>query len=132
MTFERHPLLVVDVIIPTSEGVILIKRAREPYKGRWALPGGFVRYGERVEEAAVREAEEETGLKVRLKGLVGVYSEPNRDPRGHLVSICFLAERVSGKLSTSDEAMEVRAFERIPWQELAFDHARMLKDAGFG
>jgi 8-oxo-dGTP diphosphatase len=132
MTFERHPLLVVDVIIPTSEGVILIKRAREPYKGRWALPGGFVRYGERVEEAAVREAEEETGLKVRLKELVGVYSEPNRDPRGHLVSICFLAERVSGKLSTSDEAMEVRAFERIPWQELAFDHARMLKDAGFG
>lgn len=132
MAFEYNPLLVVDIIIPTSEGVILIKRAREPYKGRWALPGGFVRYGERVEEAAVREAEEETGLKVRLKRLVGVYSDPNRDPRGHLVSICFLAERVSGKLSTSDEAMEVRAFEKIPWQDLAFDHAKMLRDAGFG
>ncbi|MEM2907776.1 MAG: NUDIX hydrolase [Candidatus Hadarchaeales archaeon] len=132
MVLERNPLLVVDIIIPTSEGVILIKRAREPYKGRWALPGGFVRYGERVEEAAVREAEEETGLKVRLKRLVGVYSDPNRDPRGHLVSICFLAERVSGELSTSDEAMEVRAFGKIPWQELAFDHAKMLRDAGFG
>lgn len=132
MAFEHNPLLVVDIIIPTSEGVVLIKRAREPYKGKWALPGGFVRYGERVEEAAVREAEEETGLKVRLKRLVGVYSDPNRDPRGHLVSICFLAERVGGELSTSEEAMEVRAFEKIPWQELAFDHAKMLRDAGFG
>ncbi|MCS7131654.1 MAG: NUDIX hydrolase [Hadesarchaea archaeon] len=132
MLFKRHPLLVVDIIISTPKGVILIRRAREPYKGRWALPGGFVKYGERVEEAAVREAEEETGLKVRLKKLVGVYSEPNRDPRGHLVSICFLAERMRGRLATSDEATEVRVFEKIPWQELAFDHARMLKDAGFG
>ena len=74
-------MLVVDVVIRTPRGVVLIKRRNEPYKGRWALPGGFVRYGEMVEDAAAREAEEETGLRVKLGKLVGIYSDPKRDPR---------------------------------------------------
>lgn len=132
MVQKRGPLLTVDVIIPTSDGIVLVKRAREPYKGMWALPGGFVRYGERVEDAAMREAEEETGLKVKLRKLVGVYSDPSRDPRGHIVSVCFLAEQANGRLSAKGDAAEARIFRDIPWGELAFDHARILRDAGFG
>jgi 8-oxo-dGTP diphosphatase len=94
------------------------------------MPGGFVEYGERVENAAVREAREETGLEVTLGRLVGVYSEPGRDPRGHVVGICFLAKPVGGKLVAASDAAEVGVFRKIPWKELAFDHAKILKDAG--
>jgi len=128
---KQHPMLVVDVIIRTSRGVVLIKRKNEPYKRRWALPGGFVHYGERVEDAATREAKEETGLRVKLGKLVGVYSDPTRDPRGHVVSVCFLAGRASGRLRASSDAQDVKIFKHIPWRELAFDHARILKEAGF-
>lgn len=131
MVQKRGPLLTVDVIIPTSDGIVLVKRAREPYKGMWALPGGFVRYGERVEDAAVREAEEETGLKVKLGKFISIYSEPRRDPRGHVVSIRFKAKRISGKLAAGSDVKEARIFKDIPWGKLAFDHARILRDAGF-
>jgi len=131
MTSRRHPLITVDIIIPTLSGIVLVKRSHEPYRGRWALPGGFVHYGEKVEDAAMREAQEETGLMVKLRKLVGVYSEVNRDPRGHVVSVCFLAERVNGKPSAKGDAAEALIFKDIPWQKLAFDHARILKDAGF-
>ncbi len=124
-------MLVVDVIIRTPGGVVLIKRRNEPYRGRWALPGGFVRYGERVEDAAAREAREETGLRVKLKKLVGVYSDPKRDPRGHVVSVCFSARRAGGRLRASSDARDVKIFKHIPWRELAFDHARILKDVRF-
>lgn len=110
---------------------MLVKRKNEPYRGRWALPGGFVRYGEKVEHAATREAREETGLKVKLRGLVGVYSAPGRDPRGHVVSVCFLAQRIGGKLKAASDADEVKIFRQVPWKKLAFDHAQILKDAGF-
>ena len=131
MESRRQPSLAVDIIIPTSSGIVLVKRAHEPYKGKWALPGGFVHYGEKVEDAATREAKEETGLKVELGKLVGVYSDPNRDPRGHVVSVCFLAERVDSRPSAKGDAAEARIFKDIPWSELAFDHAGMLRDAGF-
>ncbi|MDH5443618.1 MAG: NUDIX hydrolase [Hadesarchaea archaeon] len=128
---ERCPMLAVDVIIRTPDGVVLIKRKNEPYKGMWAIPGGFVRYGEKVEDAAAREVKEETSLKVKLGKLVGVYSDPKRDPRGHVVSVCFLAERASGRLKASSDAQDTKIFKHIPWRELAFDHARILKEAGF-
>jgi len=71
-------------------------------------------------------------LKVKLGKFVGVYSEPRRDPRGHVVSIRFKAKRIGGKLAAGSDVKEVRIFKNIPWDELAFDHARILRDAGFG
>jgi 8-oxo-dGTP diphosphatase len=127
---KRSPMLATDVIIRHRGGVVLVKRKNDPFRGKWALPGGFVRYGEKVESAAVREAWEETGLRVRLRGLLGVYSDPKRDPRGHVVSVCFLAHRVGGRLKAASDADEVRIFKKIPWEQLAFDHANILKDAG--
>ncbi|MEM3452168.1 MAG: NUDIX hydrolase [Candidatus Hadarchaeum sp.] len=126
-----RPALTVDLVIKLRGGVVLVKRKNEPYRNRWALPGGFVEYGEKVEDAAVREAWEETGLRVKLLGLVGIYSDPHRDPRGHTVSICFLAKRAGGRLKSGSDASEVGVFRKIPWGELAFDHAQILKDAGF-
>ncbi|MEM2618378.1 MAG: NUDIX hydrolase [Candidatus Hadarchaeales archaeon] len=127
----KRPALTVDVIVRDEKrGVLLIRRKNEPFKGKWALVGGFVEYGERVEEAAKRECREETGLEVRLERLVGVYSDPGRDPRGHVVSICFMARPTGGKPKGGSDAEEVKFFRRIPWDELAFDHARILKDAG--
>lgn len=122
----------VDAVVKTEGGVVLVKRGREPYKGKWALPGGFVSYGEKVEDAAVREAREETGLNIKLIKLAGVYSDPKRDPRGHAVSVCFLADAVGGKLKAGSDAAEARVFKKIPWRELAFDHKAMLKNAGMG
>jgi 8-oxo-dGTP diphosphatase len=123
-------MLATDVIIRCQGGVVLVRRKNEPYRGKWVLPGGFVRYGEKVESAAVREVREETGLKVKLGKLLGVYSDPERDPRGHVVSICFLASRAGGKLKAASDAAGVKIFKKIPWDELGFDHANILKDAG--
>lgn len=127
----RSPALAVDVVIKIRGGVVLVKRRNEPYGGMWALPGGFVEYGEKVELAAKREAREEAGIKVELQRLLGVYSDPGRDPRGHVVSICFLARTAGGRIKAASDAKEARIFKEIPWQELAFDHAKILKDAGF-
>ena len=131
MKDRKQPALTVDVIVRDGNRVLLVKRKNNPFKGKWALVGGFVEYGEKVEEAAKRECREETGLEVELERLVGVYSDPNRDPRGHVVSICFLARVVGGKLKAGSDALEAKFFKKIPWNELAFDHAQILKDAGF-
>jgi 8-oxo-dGTP diphosphatase len=125
------PKLMVDVVIPSGEGVVLIRRASDPFEGRWALPGGFVEVGETVEAAATREAAEETGLAVELAGLVGVYSEPDRDPRGHNVSVAFLARVVGGDLVAATDAAEVAALDPES-VELAFDHRRIVADATGG
>lgn len=82
MAGPETPKLMVDVVIPSSEGIVLIRRGSDPFEGQWALPGGFVEVGETVETAAVREVAEETGLAVELASLIGVYSDPERDPRG--------------------------------------------------
>lgn len=126
----KTPLLAVDVIALMGGGLVLIRRANPPYEGFYALPGGFVEYGERVEDAARREMLEETGLEVRLKALVGVYSDPSRDPRGHVVSIAYLAEVIGGALKPATDAKEVKVFpiDNLP-EKLAFDHEQILKDA---
>lgn len=122
-------MLAVDVVIRTKdEKIVFIKRLNPPFQGYFALPGGFVEYGEKVEEAAVREAMEETGLKIENLKLVGVYSDPNRDPRGHVVSVAFLAEEGGGSLKASGDAGEVIALKEPP-KNLAFDHEAILRDA---
>lgn len=119
------------VIIGEDETILLIKRKNNPYKGFWALPGGFVEYGETVEQAAIREVKEETGISVDIKKLVGVYSDPDRDPRGHTVSICFLAKPAGGAVIPSTDAVDAAYFtySEINSLDLAFDHNKILNDA---
>ena len=128
MAEPETPKLMVDVVIPSGDGVVLIRRAGDPFEGQWALPGGFVEVGETVEAAATREAAEETGLAVELARLVGVYSEPDRDPRGHNVSVAFLARVVGGDLVAATDAAEVAVLDPDS-VELAFDHRRIVADA---
>ena len=129
MAGPETPKLMVDVVIPSEDGkVVLIRRGSEPFEGEWALPGGFVEVGETVEEAAVREAAEETGLAVEVARLVGVYSDPERDPRGHNVSVAFLARVLSGELAAATDASEAALLDPSSF-ELAFDHRKILDDA---
>lgn len=122
----RNPLVTVDIIIETDQGIVLIER-KNPPQG-WAIPGGFVDYGESLESAAVREAKEETSLDVDLTEQFHTYSDPARDPRHHTVSTVFLG-RGKGSLKAADDAKTVGLFNRntLP-SPLAFDHAQILDD----
>jgi len=123
------PPVAADVIIELADRpgrpIVLIER-RNPPSGH-ALPGGFVELGETVEEAARREAREETGLDVELMGLLGVYSDPGRDPRGHTVSVVYLAE-ARGEPVAGDDAGGIVVVPPESPPSLAFDHARILQD----
>jgi len=130
MPAPKTPALTTDIIIELKDRpdvpIVLIRRKNPPHG--WALPGGFVDVGESLEHAAVREAEEETALRVTLKLLLGCYSDPTRDPRGHTVSAVYVAEAV-GEPRAQDDAAGVAIFspEGLP-SPLAFDHARILRD----
>lgn len=130
MARPETPLIAADAIIELVDRpdrpIVLIKR-RNPPLG-WAIPGGFVDLGERVEQAAVREALEETGLRVRLRALLGLYSDPTRDPRGHTVTAVYVAE-AWGEPRALDDALALGVFDlaAIP-DHLAFDHAQVLAD----
>jgi len=126
------PVLTVDAVICDPElGVVLIRRRNPPFENRWALPGGFVDVGETCEAACRREAHEETGLTVEISALLGVYSDPARDPRGHAVSSIYLCRVTGGTLAGADDAAEARWFADLAGLELAFDHSHVLADAGF-
>jgi 8-oxo-dGTP diphosphatase len=128
VTRYRNPFPTVDVVIEMQGGRIVLVRRRNPPHG-WALPGGFVDYGESVEDAAVREAREETGLEVRLLALIGVYSRPDRDPRKHTLSIAFIAAaQDEARLRAGDDAGETALFPTGDLPELAFDHRDILQD----
>jgi len=124
----KTPMLTVDAIIIFQEGIVLVKRARPPHQGHYALPGGFVEVGEPIEDAVCREAKEETGLDLRILKLVGVYSAPNRDPRGHVVSICYLAWG-RGQLQAGSDAKDAMVFSLEDLPTMAFDHRQMIDDA---
>lgn len=128
MKIIKTPKLAVDAVILFGRGIVLIRRENPPYQGDYALPGGFMEIGETVEAAVCREVAEETGLSIRLLSLVGVYSDPNRDPRGHVVSACFLAWG-SGELRSGSDARSAEVFEINHLPELAFDHAQIVRDA---
>ncbi len=129
MSDNKFPVLAVDVVITDEKGqIVLVKRRHPPFTDYWALPGGSIEYGETVEQTALREAEEETGLKVRVERLVGVYSDPERDPRGHVISIAVIAKQIGGELIAGEETKGVKFFDKIP-SELAFDHKKILQDA---
>ncbi|MBM4293962.1 MAG: NUDIX hydrolase [Deltaproteobacteria bacterium] len=124
---HRNPVPAVDIIIEyQNRGVVLIQRGKPPWG--WALPGGFVEYGEPLEEAARREAREETGLEVDLLGQFHAYSDPRRDPRQHTVTVVFVA-RGYGTPQAADDARDLAIFSpENPPESLAFDHARILAD----
>ena len=122
------PALAVDGIILLDGQLVLVRRKNPPFKGTYALPGGFVEVGESVEDAVVRELFEETGLKGKIKRLVGVYSDPDRDPRGHTVSLVFELEYLSGKLRAGDDAAGVSKFDLSKLPKLAFDHEKIIRD----
>jgi 8-oxo-dGTP diphosphatase len=123
-----RPLVTVDGILLTDKRVLLIRRRKKPFKGMWAIPGGFVEYGEEVEKAVLREFEEETGLKANVIELLGVYSNPKRDPRMHTISIVFLL-KADGTPIAGDDAIEVKFFEIDRLPALAFDHKMILDNA---
>ena len=127
MSDRQQPRLTVDVIVEVGKDRLVLIRRKNPPPG-WALPGGFVDAGETVEQAAVREALEETSLRVQLVRQFHVYSDPTRDPRGHTVSVVFIG-RAQGEPRAADDAAEARTFpaDALP-QELAFDHGRILAD----
>ena len=121
----RNPTPTVDIIIETEGGVVLIERKNPPHG--WALPGGFVDYGECYEDAARREAEEETGLRVTLTEQFHTYSDPKRDARQHTASTVFIAT-ASGRPEAADDAQRADVFFQDNLPELAFDHERIVGD----
>jgi 8-oxo-dGTP diphosphatase len=121
----KNPLPTVDIIIEIKGGIILIERKNKPFG--WALPGGFVDYGESLEQAATREALEETGLQITLKQQLKTYSAPDRDPRHHTISTVFIAT-ADGSPRAGDDAAKADIFAQQNLPRLAFDHAKILTD----
>jgi len=130
MAKPKTPLLTVDCIVfDRTDRLLLIKRGHPPFKGKYALPGGFVEIGETVEAAALRELKEETGIDGKVIARVGVYSNPKRDPRGHTVSAAFLVRPKSTKVIGGDDAASAEFVADWRGLKLAFDHNEILADA---
>lgn len=122
----RNPFPTVDIIIELDHSIVMIQRKNPPYG--WAIPGGFVDYGESLETAAAREAAEETGLRVELVEQLGAYSDPGRDPRQHTISVVFIAKS-DGQPRAGDDAAGIGIFtEHSLPEKLAFDHREILRD----
>ena len=134
-TYEYpRPAVTVDVVLFTIRAgelaVLMIRRGGAPFKGQWALPGGFVEYGETLEQTAVRESLEETSLTINNLRLLGCYSDPQRDPRQHTISTVYMA-RGEGTPRADDDAADLRVFSLSSLPEtLCFDHRKILEDYG--
>lgn len=129
MTYKTPSITVDCIVFDDRHRLLLIRRRNPPFAGQFALPGGFVDYGETTEAAARRELLEETGLTARYLRLIGVYSDPKRDPRGHTISVAYLATIEDGVPTAGDDAAEAEF--RADWRnlDLAFDHNEIVRDA---
>lgn len=131
---HKNPIPTVDTIIQRDSQILFVKRKKDPFKGRLAFPGGFVNEGEKVEDAAKREVKEETSLDVDLDGILGVYSDPNRDPRGHIMSTVFIGKISNNNNNTEplagDDAAAIKwvDIETIDSEMFGFDHKKILLD----
>lgn len=133
MKEQRNPIPTVDTIIQKNSQILLVRRKKDPFEGFLSIPGGFVNQGERVEDAAKREAKEETSLDIELVDILGVYSEPNRDPRGHIMSTVFIGEispNNKAEALAQDDAAEIKwmTLEELDNTSFAFDHQKILSD----
>ena len=128
LPFPTRPVT-IDCVVFKDDAVILIKRLHEPFKGHYALPGGFVEINETVEQSCKRETLEETGLVVTNLKMIGVYSDPKRDEQRHTIAVAFLAEADVSMLKAGDDASQVELVKG--WREvpLAFDHKQVIEDA---
>jgi len=124
----KFPRLTVDGVIIQKKMILLIKRGNDPFRGQWALPGGFVEYGETTEEAVIREVKEETGIMGTIQKIVGVYSDHKRDPRGHTISIVYLLSVAKGSPRAGSDADDIHFFDLNYLPPLAFDHEKIIKD----
>lgn len=130
MPRPRTPALAADcVVVDAKRRVLLVRRKYEPFKGQYAVPGGFVEIGETVENACRRELLEETGVKAGKLQLLGVYSDPDRDPRGHICTVTFLTRVRSAVAKAGDDAAAAEWIDDWSGLDLAFDHAKVLADA---
>ncbi|MGD9816078.1 MAG: NUDIX domain-containing protein [Hyphomonadaceae bacterium] len=130
MAKPKTPLLTVDcVVFDRADRLLLIERGDPPFKGRYALPGGFVDVGETVEAAALRELKEETGIDGKIVRLIGVYSDPKRDPRAHTASAAFLVRPRSTRVQQGSDAASAAFVQDWRGLKLAFDHNQILADA---
>ncbi len=127
--YPPGPKLTVDAVWIRRGRVLLVRRGREPFRGRWAFPGGFVEVGETMEAAVSRELLEETGLEARPRGVVGVFSRPDRDPRGHSVSVAYRMVGRAGTPVGGDDAAEAAWVPVERATTLAFDHDEILRAA---
>lgn len=126
----KQPGLSADCVVFDKAGrLLLVLRKHPPYEGCYALPGGFVDYGERMEEAALRELREETGIEGRIVRLIGVYSRPDRDPRGHTVTAAYLVDPLRTEVVAGDDAAEAEFVADYRSRQLAFDHDEIVADA---
>ena len=127
---HRQPALAADCVVFDPQGrLLLIRRKNPPFQGQYALPGGFVDYGETTEQAAARELAEETGLTAVALSLIGVYSDPGRDPRGHMVSIAYLVRVADFIPRAGDDAASAEFVADWQGETLAFDHNKIVADA---
>lgn len=122
------PRVAVDAVLVHGGRVVLVKRGRPPFLGRFALPGGGVEFGEPLEDAVRREVLEETGLQAEVVRLLGVYGAPDRDPRGHTISVAYVLRSVGGRLRAGTDAAATRLVPADRMPPLAFDHAAIVAD----